>query len=97
MCYVERPVQVVVFPHLVKGGCRHDFVLVTEEVHVDLVRIVGQREINGAEHQFAYPSAFIDQIVDICIDNDQERTVRRSILHVGAQDTLHRRYLRKSL
>ena len=95
MRHVERSVQMIFFPHLIKGSRRHHFVLIAEEVHIDLVLVIRQREINGTEHQFPYPSAFIDQIVDIRIDHHQERTVRRRVLHVGTQYPLHGRYLRK--
>ena len=95
MCHVECSVEIIFFSYLVKSGSRHHLVLVAQEVHIDLMPVIRQRQVNGTEHQFSYPAAFINKIVYIRIEHHQERAVGRCILHIRTQDSLHGRYLRK--
>ena len=53
-------------------------------MYIDLMLLVAQRQVNGVEHQFADPSVFIEQAVDVGVRHYHKAAVRRCILQVGA-------------
>ena len=57
--------------------------------------LVAKRQVNSLEHQFAYPSPFVEQAVDMGVRHHHEATVRRGILQVGAKHPLHGREVRE--
>ena len=87
-----------VHPHIpVDGRDRRNLVTVAEKVHVDLMLLVAKWQVNSVEHQFTYPSPFIEQAVDMSVRHNHEAAVRRGILQVGAKHSSHGREVRESL
>ena len=94
---VHISVQIIRFSHFVIGIDRRNLVTVAEKVHVDLMLLVAKWQVNSVEHQFTYPSPFIEQAVDMSVRHNHEAAVRRGILQVGAKHSSHGREVRESL